>query len=304
MKSKSLGASHTRVTSYRELDAFVDAFAKGHLNLLIVYGRPGVGKSSIVRKRVGKHAFTINGTASPFGIYLAAYRHRDEPIVLDDIDGLTASPQGVRLLKALSQTDPEKTVSWETQAAALDREEVPRSFQTRSQLCILANSRFVSEDARALEDRGHVLVFDPSALEVHQQAAHWFRDQQVFEFVANHLHLLSQHSFRTYVNAAERKQAGLPWQSAVLDRCLSGLALEVAKLRADPQFACEEERARAFIERGLGCRATYFNHARRLRPQEGTPRIELENYWPTDLAPSPELVDDVPKRRHMLTVQA
>jgi hypothetical protein len=304
MQSKNLATSHTRVTTYRELDAFVDAFAKGHLNLLIIYGRPGVGKSSIVRKRVGNHAFTINGTASPFGIYLAAYRHLDEPIVLDDIDGLTASPQGVRLLKALSQTDPEKTVSWETQAAALDREEVPRSFQTRSQLCILANSRFVSEDARALEDRGHVLVFDPSALEVHKQAAHWFRDHEVFEFVANHLHLFSQHSFRTYVNASERKKAGLPWQSAVLDRCLSGLTLEVAKLRADPQFACEEERARAFVGRGLGCRATYFNHAKRLRSQEDVPRIELTNHWPSDLAPPPAVVSEVPKRRHMLSVRA
>ena len=150
MQSKSPTTSHTRVTSYRELEAFVDAFANGHLNLLIIYGRPGVGKSSAVRKRVGNRAFTINGTATPFGIYIAAYQHRDEPIVLDDIDGLTSGPQGVRLLKALAQTDPEKTVSWESQAAALDRQEVPKSFKTRSHLAILANSQFVSEDARAV----------------------------------------------------------------------------------------------------------------------------------------------------------
>jgi hypothetical protein len=304
MESKSLETSHTRLTSYRELEDFVDAFANGHLNLLIIYGRPGVGKSSIVRNRAGKHAFTINGTASPFGIYLAAYRHRDEPIVLDDIDGLTASPQGVRLLKALAQSDPEKTVSWETQAAALDREEVPRSFQTRSHLCILANSRFVSEDARALEDRGHVLVFDPSALEVHRQAAHWFWDTEVFEFVAQYLHLFAQHSFRTYVNASERKKAGLPWQSAVLDRCLSGLTLEVAKLRTDPQFGCEEERARAFVERGLGCRATYFNHAKRLRFHEDVPRLQLANHLSHEFAAVPEPISAAPRRRRTLTVLA
>jgi hypothetical protein len=111
-------------------------------------------------------------------------------------------------------------------------------------------------------------VFDPSALEVHRQASTWFWDQDVFDFVAGYLHLMPNHSSRTYVNAWERKNAGLPWKPAVLDRCLSGLTLEVAKLRSDPQFKTEEERARAFVERKLGCRATYFNHAKRLRPNE------------------------------------
>ena len=298
MQSKSPTPSHTRVTTYRELEAFVDAFANGHLNLLIIYGRPGVGKSSAVRKRVGERAFTINGTASPFGIYIAAYRHRDEPIVLDDIDGLTANPQGVRLLKALSQTDPEKTVSWETQAAALDREELPKSFTTQSHLCILSNSHFVSEDARALEDRGHVLVFDPSALEVHRQTSIWFWDQEVFDFVGQYLHLMPSHSSRTYVNAWERKNAGLPWQPAVLDRCLSGLTLEVAKLRSDPQFKTEEERARAFVERNLGCRATYFNHAKRLRPNEDVPRIQLVHHTPPAPPAHQEQLLDILKRRY------
>ena len=278
MPSKSLSSSHTQVATYRELENFVDAFARRCLNLVIIYGRPGVGKSWTVRNRVGTQAFTINGTASPFGIYIAAYEHRDELIVLDDIDGLTASPQGVRLLKALAQTDAVKTVSWESQAPALRRLQIPRSFQTRSPLAILANSQFDSEDARALEDRGHVLEFDPSAREVHQQASTWFRDQEVFDFIGAYLHLMPLHSFRIYVKAKELKNAGLPWETAVLERCLSGKTLEVAKLRCDRSFPSEEERAREFVRRKLGCRATYFNHVRRLRSrelQEPAPRIVL-----------------------------
>ena len=243
MKSKSRPAFHTRVETYRDLEMYVDAFSNGHLSLLFVYGPPGVGKSWTMRERVGDRAFTINGTASPFGIYVAAYHHRDEPIVLDDIDGLTANPQGVRLLKALGQTDREKTVSWQTQAAALERENIPKSFKTQSPIAILANSHFASVDAQALEDRGHVIVFAPTPVEVHQKAARWFWDQEVFDFVADHLHNMVRHSFRTYVTASERKKAGLPWQSAVLDRCLSGPALEVAKLRSNPQFQTEEERS-------------------------------------------------------------
>jgi hypothetical protein len=275
MPSKSRPPYHTRVETYGDLEKYVDAFADGHLQLLIVYGPPGVGKSWTVRQRVGKRACTISGNASAFGIYIAACRHCDEPIILDDIDGFTANPQGVRLLKSLCQTDPEKTVSWQSQAAALERENIPRSFTTRSQVAILANSHFVSEDALALEDRGHVLVFDPPPIEVHRKAATWFWDQTVFDFVGKNLHLMARHSFRTYVTAWERKKADLPWQSAVLDRCLSGTSLEVAKLRADSRFKTEEERVRAFIEGGFGCRATYFNHAAKLRPMEENPQIKL-----------------------------
>jgi hypothetical protein len=296
MPSKSRPPYHTRVETYRDLDKYVDAFAEGHLQLLIVYGPPGVGKSWTVRQRVGKLACTISGNASAFGIYIAAYRHRDEPIILDDIDGLTANPQGVRLLKSLCQSDREKTVCWQSQAAALERENVPRSFTTRSQVAILANSHFASEDTLALEDRGHVLVFDPPPIEVHQKAATWFWDQTVFDFVGNHLHLMAQHSFRTYVTAFERKKAELPWQSAVLDRCLSGTTLEVAKLRADPRFKTEEERVRAFIQSGFGCRATYFNHAVKLRPVAEVPQVKLTASSPVPLPENRSLLDLLRRR--------
>jgi hypothetical protein len=39
----------------------------------------------------------------------------------------------------------------------------------------------------------------------------------------------------------------------------------VAELRANNSFATQEARAREFVTRGGGCRATYFNHARRLK---------------------------------------
>ena len=133
---------------------------------------------------------------------------------------------------------------------------------------------------------------------MHQQAGTWFWDQDVFDFVAHYLHLMPQHSFRTYINAWERKAAGLPWQSAVLDRCLSGLTLEVAKLRCDTMYKSEEERAQAFVRQGLGCRATYFNHAKRLRRQNEVQRIELTNHAPPEPPARQEQLLDVLKRRH------
>jgi hypothetical protein len=83
------------------------------------FGPPGVGKSRSVRQALGNQVCWIGGQATPFGIYLQAYEHRHEPIVLDDVDCLYANRLGIRLLKALGQTEGTKTVSWQTAAPGL-----------------------------------------------------------------------------------------------------------------------------------------------------------------------------------------
>jgi hypothetical protein len=298
MKSKSRPKNCTRLTAYSELQQYAEAFRNGHLNLLIVLGTPGVGKSHALREQVGDQACWISGSATPFGVYVAAYRHCDRAIVLDDIDGLIADRQGVRLLKALTQTDPEKLVSWQSHSTALERLEVPQSFKTASSVAIIGNTWCLSEDIRALEDRGHVIAFEPSPIEVHRRAATFFWDQEIFDFIGANLHLFTAASLRTYIVSWQRKQAGLPWRSVVLERCLSGVSLEVAKLKADPRFSTEADRVKAFMKAGLGCRATYFNHARRLQPPEDVPRIVLTEPAPARQVSTQERLIDFLKRRH------
>ena len=75
----------------------------------------------------------------------------------------------------------------------------------------------------------------------------------------------------------ELKQAGLDWRSLVLSRCLSGRALLVAQVRADPRYRSEAERLKAFQAQGGGSRSTYFNLARRLQTAEPVPAIKLTN---------------------------
>src|SRR5262249_6146858 len=266
---------------------YVRAFAAGHLNLLMIFGPPGVGKSRSVRQAIGSNVCWIGGQATPFGIYLQAYEHRHEPIILDDVDCLYADRLGTRLLKALGQTESPKTVSWQTAAPALKKCGIPRQFTTTSRVALVGNDwKTLSADVAALEDRGHLLLFEPAPVEVHRQAARWFWDQEIFDFVARHLHLMAQHSLRTYSHAWELKQAGLNWRHGVLSRCLPGVALAVAKLKANPNFASEDERVRAFVQSGAGCRASYFRHAQKLRPVQRPPKILLtQTNPPKDEAP-------------------
>src|SRR5262249_15119734 len=153
-----------------------------------------------------------------------------------------------------------------------------QQFTTTSRLALIGNDwKTLNADVAALEDRGHVLFFEPTAMEVHRQAAGWFWDQEIFDFVVARLHLIGQHSLRTYRQASELKQAGLDWRRAVLSRCLTGPALLVARLKADPSFANEAARVRAFIASGAGCRASYFHHAQKLRPSADVPKFALKH---------------------------
>jgi hypothetical protein len=254
-----------RITTYTALEKMVHAFAAGHFQLLILLGSHGLGKSRMVRQAVPGPSCWLEGNTSAFGLYCELWRHRHEPVVLDDLDGLYASRDGLRLLKCLTQSEPVKLVSWHTDATTLQREQIPQVFSTTSQVAIITNQwKTLNRDVAALQDRGHMVIFQPSALEVHLRTAEWFWDQEVFDFLAERLQWLAEPSMRHYVAGWELKEAGLDWRSLLLSRCLSGRALLVAQLKADPRYASEGERVQAFLAQGGGSRSTYFNWARKL----------------------------------------
>lgn len=300
-KSKSLTSFVTPIRTYAELASYARAFAAGHLNLLLVSGDPGLGKSRQMRASIGDQACWIDGTASAFRIYCEAYKSRGLPLILDDVDGLYRNPAGIRLLKSLAQTESVKNVCWQTATPTLDRLKIPRQFTTTSKVAIILNDwRTMNADVAALEDRGHLLSFEPSPWEIHRQAARWFWDQEVFDFVAERLHLVERHSLRTYTKAYELKAAGLEWRSTILSRLVPPAALAVAKLKADLSFVTEEQRVLAFTQAGLGCRATYFNQAKRLVLAEPVETIVLVNKEPP-LPPDQSVdISEILKRRGQL----
>jgi hypothetical protein len=253
------------VRTYGELEQYVRAFSAKHLNLLIVLGGPGLAKSQMVRRLIGEQACWIEGNATAFGMYLALWRHKDELVIIDDVDNLYSDRSAVRLLKCLCQTDPVKHIAWQSASSRLEREGVPRSFQTKSRVTLIANDwKMLNGNVEAVQDRGHVIVFEPTAEEVHRQVCQWFSDAEILEWFEAHLHLVHRPSMRHYVRAAELKKAGLNWMQAILSDALSEKTLLVARIKADSRYVNEQQRVEAFRRLGGGCRATYFNHARRL----------------------------------------
>ncbi len=64
-----------------------------------------------MRAVLGGEGCWIEGNATPFGMHPKLCRHRDQFVVIDDVDGLYSDRSGVRLLKCLCPTEDEKTVA-------------------------------------------------------------------------------------------------------------------------------------------------------------------------------------------------
>jgi hypothetical protein len=253
------------VRTYTELHAYLSAFSAGHLNLLILLGGPGLSKSRSVRDIVSESACWIEGNATAFGMYMALWKHKDELVIVDDVDNLYSDRNAIRLLKCLCQTDPVKQIAWHSGSSRLEREGVPKAFETKSRVALIANDwKTLNGNVEAVQDRGHVIVFEPRAEEVHNQVTKWFGDQEILDWFERHLHLIHRPSMRHYVRAAELKKAGLNWMQAILSDTLSEKTLLVARIKTDTRYRNERERIDAFRKSGGGCRATYFNHAKRL----------------------------------------
>jgi hypothetical protein len=73
--------------------------------------------------------------------------------------------------------------------------------------------------------------------------------------------------------------------------------LAVAQLKADPAFTSEAERVQAFVALGVGCRATYFNHAKKLQAAEAAPHLQLgQTSPPVEAGPDADYLDRLRRR--------
>ena len=177
---------------------------------------------------------------------------------------------GCGLLKCLCQTEEEKAVAWHSDARSLERQGIPREFTTKSRVVIISNDwKTLNKNVAALQDRGHVLLFQPSAAEVHAQAGKWFDDREIYEWFAANLHRIREPSLRHYVRARELKAAGMDWTDVLAVEAENPRARLAAELLASTAYGSTAARVKAFVEQGGGCRATFFNHRRKLSGGNG-----------------------------------
>ena len=109
-----------------------------------------------------------------------------------------------------------------------------------------------------------MLMFQPSAAEVHRKAGTWFDDAEIYQWFDANLHRVREPSLRHYVRARELKAAGMDWTEVLAAEGENRRARLAAELLASAAHASTAERVKAFVEQGGGCRATFFNYRQSL----------------------------------------
>lgn len=265
------------VTNYYDLGCYLNKFAEGSLDLVLLLGQPGIGKTEAVRQALcidgdsRGRALYIEGHAQPFGLYQELWRYRDRPIVLDDLDRLYANPDCIRILKPLCNTRRNKRISWLSNAVATVPE-LPIEFTTDSNMILIANEwKSINSNIRSLEDRTIILWFNPTPKEIHRKTAEWFNDREVYQFIGSYLSHIPQLSMRYYDKGRRLREAGfLDWRKSLLQMMLSDRTVAVvAGLQLDPRWTTDAQRVEQFnAETGLS-RATYFRAKAKIpRPVE------------------------------------
>jgi hypothetical protein len=251
------------VTTFAEQAEYIGAFIKKDgLRLLFLVGDPGCSKSRMIKSRLrpAEHVYIKVCRLTAFQLYKLLYRHRNMTIILDDVEDALRRDDTRKLLMMLCETDEEdRLVGWlGTESLLFTRKgkktvRIPQEFTTGSRVCIVSNNwDILSGKFGPLLDRGIVVFCDHSNQEIHRYVGTWFKDEEIFKFVGQHLNEIGLHSIRYYTGSADLKSQGLDWRAALVESWTNeqksrNVAEEaIKKVMAHPTYRNDKERIAAF----------------------------------------------------------
>lgn len=142
------------------LDSFVQLVVSGKVRACVISGPAGSGKTSTVVRMLAKHSTKrykcISGTMSPIMIYAELYRHRKagEVIVLDDIDSVYKSIEGMNIIKAATDSVAQRKISWLTANPLLKAWGIDSTFNYDGAIILISNEPFKASKSSKLN--GHL----------------------------------------------------------------------------------------------------------------------------------------------------
>ncbi|HWY86748.1 MAG TPA: hypothetical protein VNX28_08485, partial [Gemmataceae bacterium] len=169
--------------TYDDARSWLTRYAEGVFSLLFMIGRPGTGKSQMALQAIGDrpHVF-FECHATKLAFYCKLFKHRNQLVVIDDEVNFVKDPGKLALMNSLCQTNPVKTLRWDSTTKILDDWGVPPEFTTSSSVLVITNRlRNLSPQTAAMIDRGLPLLFQPSSAEVHCEVANWFTDRETYD---------------------------------------------------------------------------------------------------------------------------
>lgn len=215
---------------YRNLERYIEQMAQGKVRSLIVNGPPGVGKTYSATTYIDKYSTqkhkSITGHMTLLSLYGELYRHKSagQILVLDDIDSVMNTVQGLNILKAAMDTTKQRVISWESTSAMLNALGLPTSFGFDGGVILITNTGFGSgkqkhiEHLNALKDRSYCISLGDKAQEtifkyicyvtldkdiLKEYALCEKKKLEILSFLEKHMYAMHNLSIRSLVKCAE-----------------------------------------------------------------------------------------------------
>jgi|688.fasta_scaffold455418_2 hypothetical protein len=253
-----------RLRTVRELRKIARKFASGELERIMIVGPPGQGKSESIKAALGRKRYRLfKGRVSAIALYEELYVYQDLPIVLDDTAEMLLDRNAQEILRDLTETTFTRKVSWVTQSKSLDEKGIPKSFLTRSPVCVLANKLGTGGVWPALNSRclrWHV-EFEWAELVAETRRLGWFNDDEILEYALTHARC--QPDLRLFEKAAVLRNAKLGDWRQLFEAEKTEPEAAIQSICLDPDLSTEDK-VRQFVAGGHGSRATYFRKVKKL----------------------------------------
>lgn len=136
----------------------------------LITGRPGVGKSYLVRDELSKQGLKMNedyisitGYSTAFGLYETLHNNRDRFIVFDDCDSILRDPKAINLLKGALDSYDTRMVSWVSDKC--DNKGLDSTFEFTGRIIFISNL-YASQIDDAILSRSFCMELHMSNTEV------------------------------------------------------------------------------------------------------------------------------------------
>lgn len=147
---------------YKLLKESLGAMKDGDINILTLFGSPGMGKThtalECLRKQDTNYVY-INSYATPLSFYKLLYENRNKKIIVfDDLVGVS-NPLVLSMLKSACWiSDKERIVSYYSTSNKMDLHGLPESFTFTSEVVLIFNQPLAGYEP--ITNRGITIDFN------------------------------------------------------------------------------------------------------------------------------------------------